>query len=85
MAIVKIQDKQYFVLAGDSICVDSVSLKDTKELKAKCMLTGKEVVFEVRAKRPRKLSVVHFMNKTRRLKFGSHKVREFELKAVKVG
>lgn len=85
MAIVKIQDKQYFVLAGDTICVEGVNLKNKKELKTKCLLSGKEVVFEVKPKRTGKLSVVHFMNKTRRLKFGHHKLHPFELKATKVG
>lgn len=84
MAIVKIQDRQYFVLAGDTICVDSVIFKDQKEHKAKCLLTGKEVVFEVKPKKTSKLSVVHFMNKTRRLRFGHHKLNPYELKATKV-
>lgn len=85
MAIVKIQDRQYFVLAGDTIRIDSKSFKDQKEYKAKCLLTGKDVLFDVKPRRTGKLSVVHFMNKTRRLRFGHHKLNPYELKATKVG
>ncbi|PIT97568.1 hypothetical protein COT77_00865 [Candidatus Berkelbacteria bacterium CG10_big_fil_rev_8_21_14_0_10_41_12] len=84
MPVVKIQDKQYFVSENDSIIVDNSSFKENDILEYKCIISGKPIKFKVeRVFKDKKIPVLHFKNKTRRLKRGTHRRIRAKLKLVK--
>lgn len=70
MAVIKIKGKQYLVKEGQEIVVANLNMEPGEKVKAKDLLTDKDVTLEVIGqKRGEKVRIIKFRHKTRYKRF----------------